>query len=476
MFRLPLEGHSGAVRSLFAALPAPAAALPHRGIEIGRGFHPGSDKEIAVRLSDGERTKHAYVVGKTGTGKSTLLARMIAQDIELGRGVCVIDPHGDLVDAVLGQIPRERKDEVILLDPADTSRPFGLNLLEVDTSIPHHKDFVVQETIAIIRRLFYHESTGPIFEHNLRHLILTVLDEAMESRGTLLEVPRLLTDTKFQDAIVPNLRDSLATDFWEERRQTGSYTRSEHLPYVVSKFDTFASDRLMRSIIGQQHSTINLPEVIGNKQVLLVKLQGSQIGELNANLLGMIIITKLRMAGMARVGMAPEARHPFFVYVDEFQNFASTGFEILLAEGRKYGLALVLAHQHIAQLDAFDRLTGQTEDRLTHAIFGNVATTVAFRLGAVDSAIIKREMGPPAEHSDLQNLKNFHALVKTIIEGEVYPPFTIRTEPIELTGNDQIANYVKKRSRKTHGSPAASVRREVDGRIKRIIRSNRVTG
>ena len=261
MFRLPLEGYSGAVGTLFAVIPAPAAALPEDGIEIGLGFHSGAQKPIVVRLSDKERTKHTYIVGKTGTGKSTLLSRMIEQDIQRGSGVCVIDPHGDLVDTVIGKIPENRIPDVILLDPSIGERPFGLNLLEFNSTIRHHKDFVVQDTISIMRKLFYFEHGGPIFEHNLRHLVLTMLDESMGGEGTLIEVPRLLYDKEFRKAVVPRLKDELARDFWLQYDQLSSNATGEYIWYVVSKFDTFTIDRLMRNIIGQSRSTINIPSI-----------------------------------------------------------------------------------------------------------------------------------------------------------------------------------------------------------------------
>ena len=242
MFRLPLEGHSGAVGTLFSVLPAPAAALPDEGVQIGLGFHSGAQKPLVVRLADTERTKHSYIIGKTGTGKSTLLCNMIEQDIARGSGVCVIDPHGELVNAVLCKIPQNRADDVVMLDPSATDRPFGLNMLEFNEHIAHHRDFVVQETISIMRKLFYFEHGGPIFEHNLRHLVLTIMDSSLNGCGTLIEVPRLLYDTKFRKAIIPNLSDELAQDFWQQYDQMSDFHKSEKLSYIVSKFDTFTTD------------------------------------------------------------------------------------------------------------------------------------------------------------------------------------------------------------------------------------------
>lgn len=471
MFRLPLDGFSGAIGNLFSVIPAPAAALPENGIEIGFGFHRGAQRPIVVRLSDEERTKHTYIIGKTGTGKSTLLSRMIEQDMRRGSGVCVIDPHGDLVDYVLAKVPDDRISDVIIFDPSSTERPLGLNLLEFDPRIPHHKDFVVQVTIAIMRKMFYFEHIGPIFEHTLRHCILTMLDESINGEGTLIEVPRLIYDEVFRKAVVANLKDELAADYWKKQySKLVASTISEHMMYVVSKFDTFTADHIMRNIIGQAHSTINIADIMNKEKILLVKLSSAVIGELNATLLGMIIISKFRWAGMARAAISPNERKKYYLYVDEFQNFSDSGFETLLAEARKYGLSLTLAHQHINQLLAFDISSGRMQDQLAPAIFGNISTMIAFRLGEIDAKLLEREMGKPAESEDLVNLKNYHALVKTLINGEVYPPFTLKTVLSPHKDRPQVADTIRKESLNTYGKPVEEVESEIRERIIKIIK------
>ena len=472
MFRLPLDGHSGAVGTLFAVLPSPAAALPQDGIEIGLGFHAGAQQPIVVRLSDEDRTKHTYIVGKTGTGKSTLLSRMIEQDIRRGSGVCVIDPHGDLVDSVLTKVPDYRASDVVLLDPASTERPFGLNLLEYNPHLPHHKDFVVQETIAIMRKMFFHEHIGPVFEHSLRHLILTILDESLRGEGTLIEVPRLLFDKKFRDAVVPRLKDDLASDYWKEYASLVDYTKSESLTYVISKFDTFIVDHIMRNIIGQSRSTINIADIMEKRGILLVKLPSAVIGELNATLLGMILISKLRWASMGRAALPPAQRKDYYLYVDEFQNFAASGFESILSEARKYRLSLIVSHQHIGQLSAFNVATGRIEDRVLSAIFGNVGTMIAFRLGVTDAKFLAAEMGSPADPEDFENLKSYHGLVKMLIDGEVYPPFTIRTV-LSSTDTPEIGERIKQESLQKHGRPRHEVEIEIKERAGRIIQGEK---
>lgn len=472
IFRLPLEGYSGAVGKLSMVIQAPAAVLPDEGVEIGHGFHAGAQKPIVVRLSDKERTKHVYVIGKTGTGKSTLLGRMIEQDIQRGKGVCVIDPHGDLVDSILTKIPDIRKSDVVWFDPANTERPFGLNLLEFNPNARHHKDFVVQETISIMRKLVYFEHTGPVFEHNLRNLVLTMLDPSMNGEGTLLEVPRLLYDKDFRDSVIPRLEDELVRDFWKQYKQLGSNTLSENLWYVVSKFDTFTIDRIIRNIIGQSRSTINIPDIIQNRKILLVKLPSAMTGELNSALLGMILISKLRWAAMARSSLRPEERSDYYVYVDEFQNFAAAGFESVLAEARKYQLGLVLAHQHIGQLSAFNIATGQIEDRAARAVFGNAGTMIVFRVGLNDAKALAGEMGSPLDPDnpeDLENLRNYYAIVKTLIDGEVYPPFTVKTLLPTTPENAAIANAIRQESLEKYGTPAVQVEEAIRERARRMM-------
>lgn len=468
-FRLPLAADVGAVSSLFTWMPCPIAVLPDSGTELGLGFHAGARKPIVVRLPDEERTKHVYIVGKTGTGKSTLLAKMIEQDIARGAGVCVIDPHGDLVDDVLSRIPNGRTDDVIVLDPGNTKMPFGLNLLEYKVGSRHQKDFVVQETIAMFRKLTYFQNTGPIFEHNLRHLILTMLDQSMGGEGTLIEVTRLLYDDTFRRNVVSKLKDSLAKDFWMQFDQLTKSTRSDQLGYIVSKFNQFTCDRIMRNIFGQSTSTVSIPDVLAGRKVLLVKLQSALVGDQNAALLGMILISKLRWACMARAKMAPNDRGNFFLYVDEFQNFATSGFETLLAEGRKYGLSITLAHQHTAQLSAFDISTGLHTRGVADAVFGNVSTMIAFRLGAEDSNKIAAEMGPPAEPKDFESLKNYYAIMKTLFRGDVYPAFTLKTIPSATLASSEATSKIVANSAKRYARPIESVEQEIDARMARLL-------
>ncbi len=468
LFRLPLEGYSGAVGTLFAVIPAPAAALPDDGIEVGLGFHSGAQKQIVVRLADAERSKHTYVVGKTGTGKSTLLARMIEQDIQLGSGVCVIDPHGDLVDTIAARIPADRIDDVVLIDPANTDYPFGLNLLEYNPAVPHQKEFVVQDTIAIMRKLFYFEHSGPVFEHNLRHLVLTMLDESMAGEGTLIEVPRPLFDRDFRRAIVPKLKDEFARDYWTQYEQMTSSSLSDHLWWIVSKFDTFVVDRIMRNIVGQAKSTVNIADIVQERRILLVKLPSALIGEINAALLGMIILSKIRWAGMARAALPPSARAPYYVYVDEFQNFAASGFETILAEARKYGISLVLAHQHLGQLSAFNVSTGEIEDRASQAIFGNTGTMIIFRVGVRDAKLLAAEAGSPVDPEDLENLKNYHAIVRTLINDEAYPAFTIRTVRSTFGDDPVVAAAIRQKALEVYGRRRQDVEAEIRARLDRM--------
>ncbi len=319
-----------------------------------------------------------------------------------------------------------------------------------------------------MRKLFYFEHSGPVFEHYLRHLVLTMLDESIKGQGTLIEVPRLLYDDDFRQAVIGRLVDPLARDFWLQYNKTNDFHRSENLAWIVSKFDTFTTDHIVRNIIGQTKSSVNISEIIAKKHILLVKLQGAVIGEVNAALLGMILLSKIRWAAMARAALPVSERTEYYLYVDEFQHFASTGFESILAEARKYRLSLVLAHQHIGQLRAFNISSGTMEDRATQAIFGNVGTIISFRLGVHDAKIIAEEMGPPVDPPDLKNLRNYHAIVKTLIGGEVYPPFTVQTllgGPSESPG---AAKSVTDMSITKYGRPRKAVDAEILSRATRL--------
>jgi len=459
-FRLPLGIVSGAIPTLFSVIPAPVAVLPQDGVMIGEGFHPAANRRIPIKIRREDRRKHVYIIGKTGTGKSTLMSSMIQNDIKNNEGVCVIDPHGDLIEFILPRIPAERVDDVILLDPSDYQRPVGLNMLEHDPHYPHHKDFVVQEMIAILYKLFLQEHVGPMFEHNVRNAMLTVMDDP-QKMGTLLEVPLVFTDKEFADIMSKKVQDPAVKEYWKHMSKTSDFHKSEMLGYIISKFDRFTANRMMRYIIGQEKSAFNFREIMDGGKILLVNLSKGALGEINSSLLGMIIISKLQWAAMSRVNMHEIDRRDFYLYVDEFQNFASSGFDVILSEARKYKLNLIIANQHVGQL--MDKYYSK---KLIDAIFGNVGTFIAFRVGVTDADILAREFGYPVTPQDLENLENYATCVKLLIKGEVQTPFTMWNILSDEVGDQKISEGIREISRLKYGRDVQIVEGSIEQRIR----------
>src|SRR3989344_1024095 len=334
------------VEFLKARPSAPPVDLSKEGIILGRNIYRG--QETLVRMAIEDRRRHLYIVGQTGTGKTTLLQEMIRQDILAGNGVGVIDPHGDLADSVLAIVPRTRAEDVIYFDPSDTERPIGLNMLEWKTS--EQKDFAVQEMIRIFEKLFPPEVIGPMFEHNMRNAMLTLMADA-EDPGTIAEIPRIFTDEVFAATKVAKVRDPMVKAFWEkEMAKTTEFHKSEMLGYLISKVGRFVENEMLRNIIGQAKSGFDLKQVMDNGKIFIANLSKGKTGEVNASLLGLVLVAKMQMAAMSRASMAEEHRKDFFLYVDEFQNFTTDSISTILSEARKYKLDLIIAHQFISQL------------------------------------------------------------------------------------------------------------------------------
>ncbi|MBI5732031.1 MAG: type IV secretion system DNA-binding domain-containing protein, partial [Candidatus Magasanikbacteria bacterium] len=325
----------------------PPVNLPDHGLLLGKTVYRGMEKEVYILPED--RRRHVYIIGSTGVGKSVLLANMAIQDIKNGEGVCVVDPHGTLIEDILPHIPKERVDDVTLFDPSDIERPVGLNMLEADT--PEQMDFAIQEMIAIFYKLVTDPAMiGPMFEHNMRNAMLTLMADK-EYRGTLADIPRIFTDPEFQKYKLKNVTDPMVRAFWEkEMAKTSDFHKSEMLGYLISKVGRFVENEMMRNIIGQPKSGFKIREIMDNKKILLVNLAKGKVGEVNSNLLGLIIVSKLQMAALARADLPEEKRNDFFLYIDEFQNFITDSIATILAEARKYRLDLIIAHQYIGQL------------------------------------------------------------------------------------------------------------------------------
>jgi len=409
-------------------------ALPSDGPTLG-SVDEGQDKR-EVRLCESQRNRHLYVLGATGTGKSTSLFNLAMQDIQTGSGVCLIDPHGDLYDQVLRAIPLKRAKDVVLLDPSQRDRAVGLNLLEC---VGSHRDmqisFVINEILAIINKLYDMKLCGgPMFEQYFRAALqLVMIDTA--APGTLVDVSAVFEHRAYRESLIKMAGPSLVVDFWHMAERTGGEASLANIaPYIISKLNAIVHNAMLRPIIGQATSTIDFREIMDNRRILLVNLSRGALGELGMRLLGTIILTKMICASMSRLDMDPLRRTPFHVIVDEFQHFTTDATASLLSESRKFGICLTLAHQNLSQL-----YTHESRDSLIHSVLGNVGSIALFRLGAPDAEKLtvytKPEFGP----EDLQTLPNFHAAARFLTRSGPTPPFVFRTNPASRRRVNQIA-------------------------------------
>ncbi len=454
-FRLPVPGYDG-----LPGLPvidvrpvAPPAGLPQEGAQLGESVVRVNCAALPIRQGSDDRRRHTYIVGRTGTGKTNLIRNLALQDIQAGHGICVVDPHGDLIDDLLTRIPPHRARDVILFDPSDDGRPVGLNLLEHRSETEKH--LIVNEFLAMLMRMYDPNQigiTGPRFQHNVRNAMLTVM--SVEG-STLIEVVRVLSDARFRQKLLPSVKDPLVRSYWlDQIAQTSDFHKSEILDYIVSKFNPFVGDRRVRHIIGQPKTTINFRRVMDERQILLVNLCKGKIGAENAQFLGLLLVQRLLMTALSRADMPEDQRADFMLYVDEFQNFATKTFGTILSEGRKYGVAAVVANQYLTQL----------EPTVREAIFGNVGTIISFRVGFQDAAALAPEMYPVFTADDLINLPKYNACVKLLVNGLAARPFTMRTLLDVRAPDHQQAAAIRQASRQAYGRDAVSVEADIAAR------------
>jgi len=436
--------------------PAPVN-LPETGLLLGINDYRGVATPIYI--SEDDRLRHLYVIGRTGVGKTEIMKNMAAQDIKNGKGVCVVDPHGDFIEDILSIIPRERAEDVILFDPSDLERPLGLNMLDVKDE--RHKDFIVQEMLAIFEKLFPPEVIGPMFEHNMRNVMLTLVADPADP-GTLVEIPRMFTDPVFQKKFVERLKDPTVLSFWEqEMAKTSDFHKSEMLGYLISKVGRFVENTMMRNIIGQKRSALDFRQIMDTGKILLVNLSKGKIGELNAKLLGLIIVSKIQMAAMSRADIPEDQRKHFYLYVDEFQNFVTDSFATILSEARKYRLGLTIAHQYMGQLSAEKPGSSVSDSKVREAVFGNVGSMICFRIGVDDAEVMAKEMSPVFTEFDVVNIERFHAYLKLMINSTVSRPFSMRTLPFERINDAQTIQAIKQLSRLKYGHSRAEVEQDI---------------
>jgi len=434
----------------------PPAEIPREGIILGESKYRGMKREI--RLTREDRRRHLYLVGQTGTGKSVFLNNCAGQDIERGEGICLIDPNGDLFEDVLNRIPESRAKDVIVFDPSDLERPLAINMLEYDERFPEQKTFIINELMMIFDTLYDLKTTGgPMFEQYARNALLLLMDDPKDGY-TILEIPRVLSDSEFRQKLLAKCTNIIAKDFWEkEAEQAGGEAQLQNMvPYITSKFSTFIANDYVRPIIAQSKSSLDFRKIMDDGKILLVNLSKGRIGELNAGLLGMIIVGKLTMAAFSRADMTDrEARRDFYLYIDEFQNFTTPSISTILSEARKYRLCLTVAHQFIAQL----------KDPIRDAIFGNVGSIISFRVGPNDAEFLEKQFTPTFNKNDLVNIDNLNAYAKIIINNRIYPPFSLFI-PFPPRGVEARGLQIREYSRMLYGRLRSEVETEIYTRIR----------
>lgn len=437
---------------LGARKAAPPINMPKEGIILGRAVYRG--EESIVRMKRSDRRRHLYTIGKSGSGKSVFIQNLAVQDIQNGEGVCIIDPHGDFVEYVLQHIPKDRVEDVVYFNPSDVDRPIGLNILESRTE--EQKDFISQEVISIFYKLVTDPSMiGPMFEHQMRNVMLTLMADVDEP-GTIAEIPRMFTDDTFVAKWKKKLKDPVVLDFWnKEMAKTSDFHKSEMLGYLISKVGRFVENSMIRNIIGQTHSGFNFREIMDKKKILLVNLSKGLVGEINANLLGMIIVSKLQMTALERASMPEEERNDFFLYIDEFQNFITDSIATILSEARKYRLELIIAHQYMKQLE-----DNKGKTTVRDAVLGNAGTIVTFRIGVEDAEVLAKEYAPVFSAYDLINVEQYTAYAKLLIDNTAAKPFNMMTYP-PRPGNKELAAAIKELSRLKYGRPREIVEEEI---------------
>jgi len=459
IYHLPISStETPRIKWLKSKEAAPPENLPASGILIGDAMFRGVAKP--VHITDDDRRRHIYMIGQTGTGKSTLLGNMIIEDIQSGKGVAIIDPHGQLVENALGFVPKERLDDVIYFNPGDLDRPLGLNMLDFNFDRPEEKTFIVNEMQSIFNKLFSQETMGPMFEQYMRNALLLMMEDMPNEPATLVEVPRIFTDTAYRTRKLARIHNPVVADFWEKEavKAGGEASLANMTPYITSKFNNFISNDYMRPIIGQPKSSFNFRDVMDNRKILLINLSKGKIGDINAGLLGMIFTGKILMAALSRVDIVDESKRvDFSLYIDEFQNFTTDSIATILSEARKYHLNLTMAHQFIAQL----------EDKIKDAVFGNVGSELVFRVGVQDAEFLVKQFEPAFNQNDLINIDNLNAFAKILINGQTSKPFNLKVGTASWNGGSkELAQKLMEYSRMKYGQERQAIEDDIYKRLR----------
>lgn len=421
-----------------------------RVVYFARTDFRGTNRLFGIKRND--RRQHLYVVGKTGTGKSAMLNNVIVQDIANGEGLAVVDPHGELVEGLLEKIPKNRVNDVIYLNPADADFHVGFNILELPD--PKYKHLVASGLMGIFTKIWSNVWSARM-EYILNNAILALLDTP---GSTLLGIPRILTDKDYRQKIITNLTDPVVKAFWiHEFEGWRDQFRNEAIAPIQNKVGQFLSTSIIRNIVGQSKSTIDIFDIMNTGKIFLVNVSKGRIGEDNSALLGAMIITKIQLAAMERVRVPEDERVDFYLYVDEFQNFATDSFAGILSEARKYRLDLILAHQYIGQL------VTDVSTKVRDAIFGNVGTMVVFRVGAADAEFLESEFEPEFTIQDIVNLPNYSIYLKLMVDGITCRPFSaITLPPMRVETSSVIQEEIISMSRRRYARPRYAVEEEIN--------------
>ncbi len=434
--------------------------IPKEWMLLGHNVHRWVKKEIRIKNED--RFRHFYVIGQTGTGKSSIMQVMARQDLANGNGLCIMDPHGDLAKDLLPFIPRERADDVIIFDPSDTDRPLGLNLLEAKN--PEDHDMVALNAMNIMIKLFWSEIFGPRIQDYFRNGVMTLM--AHPEWWALTDIVRLFTNDDFRRERVNKLKNPIVKGWWDSTyAKMWEREKWEIIPYFAAKFGGFITNEMMRNIIGQLDSSFDILDIMQNKKILMVNLSKWSIGDLNSELLGMILVSKIQMAAMGRDKIPKEDRTDFFLYIDEFQNYVTDSIESILSEARKYRLGLTIAHQYLGQLEKSDALT-KSNTNLKDAIFGNVWSIMSYKIWPQDGEFMEKYYAPVFWNQDLVNMDKFKAVMKLSVDNQPTVPFSVIPQnPYLETGDPKLADAFKELSRLKHGRDKAFIGKEIEYRI-----------
>ena len=432
--------------------PAPVE-MPADGIILGINRYGADEREVRYGAQD--RLRHCYVIGQTGTGKTGLIMNMIIQDMKNGEGVAFIDPHGNDIQSILAAVPPERAKDVIYFDPAYSARPMGLNMLEYDHAKPEMKTFVIDEVYQIFRKLYADvpEAFGPMFEQYYRNAVQLVVEDPA-SGSTFLEIPRVFADTSFRNLKLSHCPNPVIVQFWRgiAEKAGGDPSLENIAPYIPSKFDVFLANDIMRPIVAQEKSAFDFREIMDGRKIFLANLSKGRLGERNAALLGLVLVSKFLQAAFSRVDARGELP-VYYLYIDEFQNFATPSISTILSEARKYKLSLTVAHQFIAQLP----------EEIRDAVIGNVGTKIAFRIGTTDAEFLEKQFHPIFTRSDLENQEFRHASVALLVNGTPARPFTLKTSDLPLFDHSRV-DALKELSYRTYGRDREEVEAEVRAR------------